>query len=110
MLNRNSTVENVSIRFVSSGAFSVSPVPFHESANLRKIQKVAVATHIMASAISHEYMLLLINNQWADAHLKTILCVVHFVTQADISCNWSGKIYVTTPILRPLSMSRDRYI
>src|SRR6266516_2667597 len=38
MLNRSSTVENVSICFVSSGAFSASPDPFHESANLRKIQ------------------------------------------------------------------------
>jgi hypothetical protein len=34
ILNRSSTVENVSICFVSSGAFLASPDPFHESANL----------------------------------------------------------------------------
>jgi len=37
MLNRSSTVENVSICFASSGAFSAPPDPLHESANLRKI-------------------------------------------------------------------------
>jgi hypothetical protein len=51
-------------------------------------QEAAIATHIMASAISRECMISLINNQWADAHLKNILCVVHLVTKADISCNW----------------------
>ncbi len=68
------------------------------------------ATPIMASATSREGMISLIHKQSADAHLKNILCVVHFVTQAAISCHWSGKISVTTPILRPLSMSRDTWV
>lgn len=70
-------------------------------------QKVTIVTYIMASARSCECMLSLINNQWADAYLKNILCIVHFMTQAAISCNWEGKIYVKPLILRPLSMSRE---
>jgi hypothetical protein len=61
---------------------------------------MAIATDILASANRLEYLLLLIKKQWADAHLRDSLCVVHFVTPAAISCNWSGKMYVTTPILR----------
>jgi hypothetical protein len=70
---------------------------------------MAIATDILASAMSSEYLLLLIKKQWADAHLRDSLCVVHFVTPADISCNWSGKIYVKTPILRSGIMSSYRY-
>src|SRR5437879_1850653 len=39
MLNRSSTVENVSICFASSGAFSAPPDPLHESANLTLLAK-----------------------------------------------------------------------
>jgi hypothetical protein len=37
---------------------------------------VAIATHIMASAISHECMLLLINKQWATRTLGQFMCRV----------------------------------
>jgi hypothetical protein len=53
-LNKSSTVENLSISFVSSGAFSASPDPFHESANLRKIRKISRVPQFLSLILSVE--------------------------------------------------------
>ncbi len=43
-------------------------------------QKAAMATHIMASAISYEGMRLLINKKWADSHFGAVYvsCICAF--------------------------------